>query len=115
MHAQAVTNILLALLGVTFPAATFFYASRSNRIQLRAEATKAAIEEKGVDAQAYEQAAKLYQDLIQSLRTQVDRLDASNRTLESEVSTLRESNAALVDEVNRLRMEVAMLKRGKTE
>ena len=111
MSAQEVTNILLGLLAVALPSATFLYASRANRVQARAEATKAAIEEKGVDALAYERAAKLWQGLIDSLRIQVDRLEESNRRLEDEVSTLRESNSGMVGEVISLRAEVATLRR----
>lgn len=106
MQPQEITNILLGLLAVGLPAATFLYASRANRIQASAEAAKAAIEEKGVDARAFDQAAKLYQDLIDSLRIQLDRVEASNRRLE-------ESNTRLEGEVFTLRMEIAELKKNQ--
>lgn len=110
MTAQEITNILLGLLAASVPAATFLYSSRSSRIQAKSDATRAAIEEKSADSLAYENAAKLYRELIDSLRIQYDRLEESNRRLESEVSTLRESNGNLVDEVSRLRAEIATLK-----
>ena len=131
MNQDTIITILLGLIALGLPLATFFASTRANRRQAKAELIKAEAEEKGVDALAYDRAAKLYGDMIRTLRGEIERVSESARNLEGEVTSLRTeksrlaeevaalrtTNASLVSEVGYLRSEIAVLhaQRSNTE
>ena len=85
---QITAMILLGLLTAGLPTVGYF-------ARIRADKRKAGIDEKGVDAQAFERAAGLYAGIISELRTEVDRLRAAVANLENEVEMLRNENTSL--------------------
>lgn len=129
MSQGTIITILLALIALGVPLATFLAASHANRKQAKAELIKAEAEEKGVDALAYERAAKLYGDVIGALRDEIARVSESAKALEQEVvslrvqktqlaeevAALRSTNASLTSEVAYLRSEIEVLRRSHHE
>lgn len=102
-------TILLALIALGVPVATFLAASHANKRQAKAELIKAEAEDKGVDALAYDRASKITGDVIGMLRTEIARVSESARQLEEEVASLRAEKSRLAEEVAALRATNASL------
>lgn len=109
MDQATIVAILLGLLALGIPLATFLAASAANKRQAKAELIKAETEEKGVDALAYERATKITGDVISTLRGEIARVSESARALEEEVASLRREKVHLADEVAALRATNASL------
>lgn len=109
MDSRTIIDILLALLAIGVPTATFLAATHANRQQAKAEKVKAEVEAKGVDALAYDRASKILDGVIEDLRTEVTRLSGAKDKLESELESLRDSNSKLITEVVTLRQANANL------
>lgn len=117
MDSRTIIEILLALLALGVPVATFLAATHANRQQAKAEKVKAEVDARGVDALAYDRASNIWRELIEDLRTQIDRLETevaslrkANQDLVEEVVTLRQANASLGGEVVSLRTEIAAMR-----
>lgn len=103
MNSSAAFNIIITVASVAVAAAAFYGANRATR-------SKAASDNRAVDAAAYSRATDIYESTIATLRTEIARLTTeiqAARTelgqIHTELGRLQDTNDDLMTRLSRLR------------